>query len=85
MAGFKFDEGAMKKAVNEGLQRMASDLTKALSGLTDRYEGKPLEEIKPEINRVWAVHTGGGSVTDPDLTKFAKQIQAGGKVTVQLG
>jgi hypothetical protein len=84
MAKFKFDDRALKKAVNQGVKKIADDLTKALNGLTSRYEGKPLEEIKPEIQRVWAKHSGGGSITDPELTQFAEQIQAGGRVRVQM-
>lgn len=83
--GFKFDDRAMKKKmVNQGVQKMASDLTSALNALTGRYQGKPVEKIKPEIQRVWAKHSGGGSITDPELTQFAEQIQAGGRVTVRM-
>lgn len=82
--GFKFNDRALKKAVNQGVQKMASDLTSALNALTSRYQGKPVEDIKPEIQRVWAKHSGGGSVTDPELTAFAEQIQAGGEVVVRL-
>lgn len=84
MAKFEFDDRALRKAVDQGVQKMASDLTRALGGLTARFEGRPLEHIKPEIQRVWARHTGGGRVTDPELTQFAEQIQAGGKVVVRL-
>lgn len=84
MTKFEFDDRALKKAVNQGVQKMADDLTKALNGLTARYEGQPLEDIKPEIQRVWAKHSGGGSITDPELTQFAEQIQAGGRVEVRL-
>jgi len=83
-SSFNFDDRALKKAVQQGVQKMATDLTRALNGLTSRYQGKPLEEIKPEIQRVWAKHTGGGSITDPELTQFAQQIHQGGRVTVQL-
>lgn len=84
MAKFKFDDRALKKAFNEGVRKMASDLTRGLNGLTAQYRGKPVEEIKPQIQRVWAKHSGGGSITDPELTEFAEQIQAGGRVTVRL-
>lgn len=84
MAKFQFNERAIQKAVNQGVQKMASDLTTALGALTAQYEGRPLEEIKPEIQRVWAAKTGGGSITDPELTRFAEQIQAGGEVVVRL-
>ncbi|MEU5043135.1 hypothetical protein [Streptomyces griseorubiginosus] len=83
-SNFSFDDRALKKAVQQGVQKMADDLTKALNGLTSRYKGRPLEEIKPEIQRVWAKHTGGGSITDPELTQFAEQIATGGRVTVRL-
>lgn len=85
MAKFKFNDRALKKAVNQGVQKMADDLTKALNGLTASCEGRPLEEIKSEIHRVWAKHSGGGSITDPELTQFAEQIQVGGRVQVRLG
>ncbi|MFD5848302.1 hypothetical protein [Streptomyces chartreusis] len=79
----KVDDRALKKMVQQGVKKMADDLTRALNGLTARYQGKPLEEIKPQIQRVWAKHSGGGSITDPELTQFAEQIQAGGRVTVR--
>lgn len=80
----KFDDRALKKAVQKGVQTMADDLTRALNGLTSRYQGRPLEEIKPAIQREWAKHSGGGTITDPELTQFAEQIQAGGRVTVRM-
>jgi hypothetical protein len=80
----KFDDRALKKEVQKGVQKMADDLTRALNGLTSRYQGKPVEEIKPEIQREWSKHTGGGSITDPELTQFAEQISAGGRVAVRL-
>lgn len=84
MAKFKFDDRALKKMVDQGVQKMADDLTRALNGLTSRYRGRPLDEIKPEIQRVWAKQTGGGSITDPELTAFAQQIHDGGRVVVKL-
>lgn len=80
----KFDDRALKKAVNQGVQKMATDLTRALNSLTSQYEGKPVGEIKSQIQRVWSQNTGGGSITDPELTQFAEQIHAGGQVVVRL-
>jgi hypothetical protein len=80
---FNFDDRALKKAVNQEIASMASDLTRALGTLAARYQGKPLAQIKPEIQRIWAQHTGG-SVTDPELTQFAEQIQAGQGIEVRL-
>ncbi|MFF3566107.1 hypothetical protein ACFYXS_39395 [Streptomyces sp. NPDC002574] len=66
------------------MQRFVSDLTSSLGALSEQYQGRPLEEIKPEIQRVWSDRTGGGNVTDPELTQFAEQIQAGGQITILL-
>ena len=84
MAKFKFDKRALNKVVAKGVQSMASDLTKALNGLTAQYQGRPLDEIKPAVQRVWAKHSGGGSITDPELTQFAQQIHDGGRVEVRM-
>ncbi|MFF1444100.1 hypothetical protein [Streptomyces sp. NPDC058295] len=83
-SNFNFDDRALKKAVADGVRKMASDLTKGLNALTAQYQGRPLAEIKPQIQRVWAKHSGGGKVTDPELTQFAEQIQAGGRVEVRM-
>lgn len=83
-SNFDFDGRALKKMVNDGVQKMTSDLSKALNSLTTQYRGRPVEDIKPQIQRVWSKHTGGGSITDPELTMFAEQIQAGGRISVRL-
>lgn len=85
MAKFKFDDRALKKAVQQGVKKMADDLTRDLNHLTPRLKGRPLPEIKREIQRVWAKHSGtGGSITDPELTQFAEQIHQGGRITVRM-
>jgi hypothetical protein len=86
MANFKmsFDDRAIKKAADDAVRQMAADLTRALNALTPRCQGKPLGEIKAEINRVWARQTNGGSITDPELTKFAEQIRDGGRIEVRM-
>ncbi|MGW0948446.1 hypothetical protein ACWD4O_38650 [Streptomyces sp. NPDC002623] len=85
MAKFNFDNRALKKAVNDGVRKMAAALTRDLNALTAQYQGRPVDEIKPEIQRVWAKHSGrGGKITDPELTEFAEQIQSGGRVVVRL-
>ncbi len=84
MANFKFDDRAIKKAANDAVRKLAADLTKALNALTPRYQGKPLPEIKSEIQRVWSRETNGGSITDPELTQFAEQIRDGGRIEVRM-
>ncbi|MFJ1993061.1 hypothetical protein [Streptomyces asiaticus] len=82
---FQFNEGAIKKVAEQRVAKLAADLTRKLNALTAEYEGRPLDEVKTAVQQVWARETGGGSITDPELTQFAEQIAAGGQVSVQLG
>ncbi|GHC37269.1 MULTISPECIES: hypothetical protein [Streptomyces rochei group] len=83
-SNFSFDEGAFRKAARDGVAKMARTLTTALNGLKTQYQGKPIEDVKAAVQSTWSKHTGGGSITDPELTQFAEQIQQGGRVEVRL-
>lgn len=78
------NERALKKIANDKVSQMTRDLTTALNALTSRHQGKPIDEVKRAIQDVWSRKTGGGSITDPELTQFAEQIAAGGRVTVRM-
>ncbi|MFF4828245.1 hypothetical protein ACFY20_35770 [Streptomyces sp. NPDC001312] len=82
---FNFDEDAIKKMANDVVGKMARDLTTALNELKPRYEGAPIRDVKSAVQAVWKKHSGGGDISDPELTEFAEQIQAGGRVEVRLG
>lgn len=83
----KFDDRALKKAVKQAAEKtarsMASDLTRALNALTAQYEGRPVDEVKTAVQSTWKRHSGGGSITDPELTEFAEKIASGGRVEVR--
>lgn len=79
----EIDDKALQKIAEKAAREMAAKLTRALNGLTPRYEGKPLDEVKKAVQSTWARNSGeGGSISDPELTAFAEQIQAGGRVEV---
>ncbi|MGW6144307.1 hypothetical protein [Streptomyces sp. NPDC055140] len=78
----KIDDSALRKVAEQATRKLASDLTRALNVLTPQYQGRPLDEVKKAVAETWSRHSGGGSITDPELTKFAEQIAAGGQVTV---
>ena len=86
-AKIKIDRRGLKKAVEKAAEKagrsIASDLTRALNGLTATYQGRPLEEVKQAVQSTWAKHSAGGSITDPELTQFAEEIAAGGRVEVR--
>ncbi len=85
MPSFQFDDRALKKIAEQGMQNLMSDLNRDLNGLSDRCKGRPLEEIKQEIQRVWSRNMGGGCVGESDLTRFADALQQGGTVEVRAG
>lgn len=79
----KIDQRALKKVAQQAARNMASDLTRALNALRSRYEGRPLSEVKAAVQSTWARHSGGGSITDPELTAYAEDIAAGRRVEVR--
>ncbi|MFJ9799809.1 hypothetical protein [Streptomyces sp. NPDC101145] len=81
---FSFNKRAFEKIANDAVAKMARNLTTALNGLKTRYQGAPIEEVKAAVQKVWSRHSGGGTISDPELTAFAEQIQAGGRVEVRL-
>jgi hypothetical protein len=86
MAKSKFkltiDEKALQKVANDAARTLAANLSRELNALKPQFEGKPLDEVKMAVQRTWARHSGGGSITDPELTEFAEAIQAGDQVNV---
>jgi hypothetical protein len=84
-SGFSFDEKAfrrqMNKAVNEGVGKMASDLSTMLNRMSSEFKGRPTDEIKPVLQRRWHRVTDG-KITDPELTDYAEKIAAGDRFKI---
>ncbi len=61
-------------------------MTKDMQAFFDRFarshKGKPVDSVKRALAQAWKRELGG-SVTDPELTQYAKVISAGGKVKVK--
>lgn len=79
----KINQSALKKAAQKAVKSMSGDLTRSLNGLIPTYQGRPLDEVKTAVQRAWSRNSGGGSITDPELTKFAEEIVAGRRVEVR--
>ncbi|MEU5323023.1 hypothetical protein AB0G67_40665 [Streptomyces sp. NPDC021056] len=77
------NKGALQKVARQATRDLASKLTRALNALTPQYQGRPLDEVKRAVQQTWARNSGGGSITDPELTEFAEKIAAGGRVEVR--
>jgi hypothetical protein len=75
---FKFDERALRRAVQPAIDKMARDMTREMNQLSARYAGRPVAEIKPALQRLFG--RDGGSITDPELTEYAEAISAGTRI-----
>ena len=75
-------EANLKKQMNAGLKRYAAKLQGALDGVHERMSGRPVEEVKTELQSTWRATTGDGDITDPHLTEFAQAISDGQRVVL---
>jgi hypothetical protein len=75
-------EKQLRGAVQSGLEEVARDMTQELDGLRRRYEGRPVDEIKPAVARFF--RDNGGSVTDPELTEYAQAISDGTRIEFNI-
>ncbi|WP_055567769.1 hypothetical protein [Streptomyces atriruber] len=76
------NEKALQKVANDAARTLAANLSRELNALKPKFVGKPVDEVKKAVQHTWARHSGGGSITDPELTEFAEAIQAGNQVDV---
>lgn len=85
MADFKMSPGwekELEKAVKPALKNIASDYQKMFDSLLRRYKGRPVSEIKQVLRREWS--RVGGSVSDPELTKYATHISEGTRIQMRV-
>lgn len=75
---FKINEAALKRAVAPALKNIADDKTRQMDQLVDDYAGHDLDKIKLAI--VALLKRDGGSITDPELTKYAEMVQRGQRI-----
>jgi len=86
---FKFDfdpkafERAICKDVEAYVQGLSREMTRDFDRLHARYAGRPVDEIKPALKRVW--EKGGGTISEPELTGYAQMISEGTKIEFQAG
>jgi hypothetical protein len=74
----KINEAALKRAVAPALKNIADDKTRQMDQLVADYAGHDLDEIKQAI--VAMFKRDGGSITDPELTKYAETVQCGQRI-----
>ena len=81
MAKFKMAkdfEHQLKRAIDGGMKDLAQEWTQTMERLAIRYEGRPVQEIKPILKREW--ERNGGTITDPELAEIAQMISTGTRI-----
>lgn len=82
-SSFKFNEHEFKRLietqVQAGIDKIAQDYTRAFDRLRQTHAGRPIAEIKLELQRI--VRGNDGSIADPELTEWAQAIADGTKIT----
>lgn len=66
MANFRFDDGALRRIVDEGMRKtVAPAVQRVLDDVFRTHKGNPLEEIKAVLQQRWTAGGRGWSLTDP--------------------
>ncbi|CAL9629474.1 hypothetical protein [Streptomyces sp. enrichment culture] len=58
--------------------QLRADVLRMLNSMCAEFSGRPVDEVKPELVKRYALVTGGGAITDPELTRYADEIAQGG-------
>jgi hypothetical protein len=80
---FKMNPGWEDEAKRMAFDAVAPKLQAALDRVYDECSGRPVDEVKPVLQREWTANTGGGTLSDPDLTKYASLISDGDRVVLR--
>lgn len=82
----KFDEQGLeqdlKKAVDLAIKDLAREYQRMFDSLGRRYQGRPVEVIKPILYRRWS--RLGSSISDAELTEYAQHISDGTPITMYV-
>ncbi|QGZ53382.1 hypothetical protein GPZ77_34720 (plasmid) [Streptomyces sp. QHH-9511] len=85
MAKFKFDKRKLQKVVNQAAQakgdELADQLTADLNALSPSCKGRPVNEVKVEVQKVWRRRMSS-DLPEPKVTEFAETLAGGGSVRV---
>ncbi|MFH8581646.1 hypothetical protein [Streptomyces zaomyceticus] len=85
MAKFEFDKRKLEKVVRQAAQakgdELAAQLTSSLNALSPACVGRPVNEVKVEVQRAWRRRMEN-DLPEPKLTEFAEQLAGGGTVRV---
>lgn len=73
-----FNEKALKELVEPALRDVADTYNREFASLSRKHQGRPVEEIKREVQRVFKKHRG--SIDDQEAASYAQLISEGKQV-----
>lgn len=75
-------EDEIRRAAEPALEEFARHNQSKMDALTERYKGRPVEEIKPIVDR--ELKRWGGAISDDaELTRVATAISEGQRVMLR--
>lgn len=78
---FTFNEDAFKQVAQDAVRDMAGQQNRDLEALRKQYTGRPIDEIKPALQSLFAGYDG--NITEPDLSDWAQLIHDGTRIEMQ--
>ncbi|MFJ6281300.1 hypothetical protein [Arthrobacter subterraneus] len=86
-SGFNFNgkdfEKQVMKAAESGIRDLTKQYDRMFDSLRRQYTGRPVNEIKPVLQREWR-RVNGGSISDPELTNYASLISEGTPIRMNV-
>jgi len=79
----ELDEQALRSTIQDGMDRMAQDMDREMEALCYRCAGRPVEEVKPELQRLYARFDW--NIVDPMLSEHAQLISDGTRIKFRVG
>lgn len=80
---FSFNDDALRRFMETeaqaALNDMAQQKTQELNLLREQFRGRPVAEIKPALQQLYA--RDGGRITEPELSEWAQMISDGVQIT----
>lgn len=74
-------ERELERAVQAEVRQVAAEYQALFDRLGRQYAGRPPEEIKPVLRAEWS-RVGGGSIADPELSKYAQHLSEGTQIRI---
>lgn len=82
MGKFELDRQAISKVVNQDLSERTAEMQRLFDRLRSTQQGKPLSQVKQALKREWERLGPGATISDPELSRYAKEIAEGRQIRV---